>query len=175
MVDATWAEKWGVKFPGALWSNGNLSDALGSASLVSKRAMELKNAAGFTLSQKFEPLLQLSREEPAVREALGAYLQARHCSQLYEGFLEGLLLFGMLFAVRVLWKKAPHGVITGGFFVFYAAFRIFVENFREPDASLMWGGAMTKGQFYSVFMIVIGVGFWVWAFFRRGQAGQRFD
>jgi len=43
------------------------------------------------------------------------------------------------------------------FFICYAIFRIVVENFREPDAELI--GAFTRGQFFSFFLIVIGIGF----------------
>ena len=44
--------------------------------------------------------------------------------------------------------------VTGLFFIIYAICRITVENFREPDSDLIMG--ITKGQFYSIFMIVIG-------------------
>ena len=45
------------------------------------------------------------------------------------------------------------------FFIFYALFRIFAEQFREPDAKMV--GAMTSGQFLSLFMIVAGAAFLV--------------
>jgi phosphatidylglycerol:prolipoprotein diacylglycerol transferase len=38
-------------------------------------------------------------------------------------------------------------------------FRIFAEEFREPDAKLVLGGMMTSGQFLSLFMIAVGAGF----------------
>jgi len=43
------------------------------------------------------------------------------------------------------------------FFVCYAIFRIVVEYFREPDASLIAG--FTRGQFFSFFLIAIGLAF----------------
>jgi len=45
--------------------------------------------------------------------------------------------------------------LTGLFLVCYAIFRIAVENFREPDASLIAG--FTRGQFFSFFLIAIGL------------------
>jgi phosphatidylglycerol---prolipoprotein diacylglyceryl transferase len=48
-------------------------------------------------------------------------------------------------------------VLTGLFFIVYAVFRIVVENFREPDAPLIAG--MTRGQFFSFFLIGIGIAF----------------
>jgi phosphatidylglycerol:prolipoprotein diacylglycerol transferase len=52
-------------------------------------------------------------------------------------------------------------VISGGFFILYAIFRIGVENVREPDSEKIIG--LTKGQFYSFFMIAIGLAFVAWA------------
>jgi phosphatidylglycerol:prolipoprotein diacylglycerol transferase len=53
--------------------------------------------------------------------------------------------------------RQPNGVLTGLFFIFYAIFRIICENFREPDAPLV--GAFTRGQFFSFFLIAIGIAF----------------
>lgn len=60
-----------------------------------------------------------------------------------------------------------HGVLTGLFFLLYAIGRIAVENFREPDSGHI--GSLTKGQFYSTFMIVIGIAFLIYAFRRKRQ------
>ncbi|MEX2578508.1 MAG: prolipoprotein diacylglyceryl transferase [Verrucomicrobiales bacterium] len=107
-------------------------------------------------------LTETSRENPAFREMLGGVLTPRHPSQIYEAVVEGLLLFLILLAVRLRWKNLYHGVLTGAFFILYAVGRIAVENFREPDASTIAG--MTRGQFYSLFMIVVGIAFLVYAF-----------
>jgi phosphatidylglycerol---prolipoprotein diacylglyceryl transferase len=53
--------------------------------------------------------------------------------------------------------REPNGVLTGLFFICYAIFRIAIENFREPDAELI--GPFTRGQFFSFFLIVIGIAF----------------
>jgi len=88
---------------------------------------------------------------------LEAILHPRHPSQLYEAALEGLLLFTVLYFVRTRVKNLANGVLTGLFFIIYAVVRIFGEHFREPDSELVMG--ITKGQFYSVFMILIGLAF----------------
>ena len=80
----------------------------------------------------------------------------RHPSQIYEAFFEGIVLFAILWFVRTRVRQ-PNGVLTGLFFIFYAIFRIVVENFREPDASLILG--VTRGQFFSFFLIAIGLAF----------------
>ncbi|MDR1596026.1 MAG: prolipoprotein diacylglyceryl transferase [Puniceicoccales bacterium] len=78
----------------------------------------------------------------------------RHPSQLYEAFLEGLILF--LYAQMRFWTKRNDkpGCLSGEFLILYAAFRIFAECFREPDAPLIL--SMTRGQFYSIFFLILG-------------------
>lgn len=80
---------------------------------------------------------------------------ARHPSQLYEAFLEGLLLFFMVrFASR---KSDATGIATWTFIAGYGLFRFFVEFFRQPDAQigflLKW---FSMGQFLSLPMFLLG-------------------
>ena len=79
--------------------------------------------------------------------------------RIYESFFEGIALFAILWFVRTRTKQ-PNGVITGLFLSIYAIGRIIVEYFREPDAPMV--GIFTRGQFYSFFMIAIGIAFIVY-------------
>ncbi len=94
--------------------------------------------------------------QPKVATALRSILTPRHPSQLYEAFFEGIVLFAVLWFVRTRTRQ-PNGVLTLLFFVLYAIFRIVIEYFREPDAALI--GPFTRGQFFSFFLIAIGIGF----------------
>ena len=67
-------------------------------------------------------------------------------------------------------KKAPDGMITGLFFALYAVFRIFGEQFREPDAAMV--GFLTKGQFFSLFMFIFSACFLIHAWRRRPRKPQ---
>jgi phosphatidylglycerol:prolipoprotein diacylglycerol transferase len=58
--------------------------------------------------------------------------------------------------------------LTGLFFIGYALLRILCEFFREPDAPLT--GWMTRGQFLSLFLVLIGAAFLVGAFLRPAWA-----
>ena len=93
---------------------------------------------------------------PEVAAALRSILSPRHPSQIYEAFFEGIVLFAILWFVRACTRQ-PNGVLTGLFFICYAIFRSNIENFREPDAELI--GPFTRGQFFSFFLIVIGIAF----------------
>jgi phosphatidylglycerol:prolipoprotein diacylglycerol transferase len=103
-------------------------------------------------AQSMETLIAVARKNPEVSQTLGDFLPPRHPSQIYEGLLEGALLFAILWWVRTRYKNAPDGLLTGLFFALYAGFRIFGEQFREPDAALV--GSLTRGQFFSLFMFV---------------------
>jgi phosphatidylglycerol:prolipoprotein diacylglycerol transferase len=90
--------------------------------------------------------------------------EARHPSQLYEAFLEGIVLFIVLaLLIRAGALKRP-GLITGAFAVGYAIARSICEFFREPDAQLgfLWGG-LTMGMLLSIPLMLVGIGFIVWA------------
>jgi phosphatidylglycerol:prolipoprotein diacylglycerol transferase len=82
----------------------------------------------------------------------------RHPSQLYEAALEGALLFAYL--QWRFWKsdvvRTRPGRLSGEFFVGYALVRIFCEIFREPDVGVSLILGLSRGTFYSLFLIVIG-------------------
>lgn len=97
---------------------------------------------------------------------LGTYgPEPRHPSQLYQAGLEGLLL--LLYTQWRFWCKRPAlGQLAGEFLVGYGLLRIIGELFREPDAALILG--LSRGQFYSTFMIFAGG--WLITYVRRRRA-----
>lgn len=129
-------------------------------------AISSATANGFDAHRSVVALIQeASADNPAFRAMLGEILTPRHPSQLYEAAVEGLLIFLIMLTVRLKWKNLYHGVLTGLFFVLYAIGRIAVENLREPDSGHIAG--LTKGQFYSTFMIVMGIAFLIYGFTRK--------
>jgi len=86
----------------------------------------------------------------------------RHPSQLYEFFLEGILLFAILWWIKD--RPFKKGTVFCLFFFLYSIFRFFVEFFREPDPQLgLIFSFMTMGQILSVLM---GLGSLVLFYFR---------
>ena len=158
---------WAVKFPQELYPNSaHPSLALDDTTRDQAVQLALQTDEGVRAApdiQLYDAIITRMRENPELRESLGTFLTPRHPSQLYEAGLEGLVLFAILYAVRRSFKNLPNGVLTGLFFVCYALFRIFAEYFREPDSAMV--GAFTKGQFYSLFMVVIGAIFLIRAVF----------
>jgi len=92
----------------------------------------------------------------------------RHPSQLYEAFLEGVILFFILsFLFKKNYIKKP-GKISGLFLIFYSLFRFFVEFFRSPDPQIGYLILnLTQGQLISVVFLIAGT---VLFFFKKNEA-----
>lgn len=97
--------------------------------------------------------------QPEGVAGLEAILHPRHPSQLYEALGEGLFLSAILLFVRLRYPRLPHGILTGLFFTLYAIARISLEFVREPDSGAVGFFGLTRGQFFSVFMIAVGLAF----------------
>lgn len=98
--------------------------------------------------------------------------QPRHPSQLYEAFLEGLVLFVVLAVIaHMQFRRGVYrsGLLGGVFLLGYGLARALVEIFREPDQHLgfLWVG-LTMGQLLSLPMLVGGGVLLIWAIRRPG-------
>ena len=82
----------------------------------------------------------------------------RHPSQLYEAFLEGIVLFFMLqFILKKNFAKKT-GQISCLFLVLYSFFRIITEFFRTPDLHIGYlFFNLTLGQIISAVFLNIGL------------------
>ena len=89
----------------------------------------------------------------------------RHPTQLYEGVLEGLVIFAVLFALSRRVPPRPRGPFLGLFLVMYGVFRFLIEFVRQPDAQLgyLFGGWVTMGQILSAPLILAGIAFLIYA------------
>jgi len=149
--------KWAMRFPNTLVDPStpefmNRDEAMRAVMNVAP----LEPGQAYTIDYAKAAL----RAHPSLHESFEHILMPRHPSQLYEAILEGALLFAILWIMRVRFPKLGHGILTGLFFIIYAIGRMTAEHYREPDSSMI--GFLTKGQFYSTFMIALGVAFLVW-------------
>ena len=94
----------------------------------------------------------------------------RHPSQLYEAFLEGIVLSLLLW---LTFKKVKqYGVLSSLFLLGYGVARFIVEFFREPDQQLgFYFGSLTMGQLLCSLMILGGVGLYVYV--KKHEASLR--
>lgn len=102
--------------------------------------------------------LGLSAAQLQAQYAAGALDKfARHPSQLYQAFLEGLVMF------CVLWwfsrKPRPRYAVSGMFALLYGVFRFLVEFVRVPDEGIGYlaFGWLTMGQLLSLPLIALGL------------------
>jgi phosphatidylglycerol---prolipoprotein diacylglyceryl transferase len=87
----------------------------------------------------------------------------RHPSQLYEAFLEGVVLFIILWLYSA--KPRPTMAVSGMFLLCYGIFRFILEFFRMPDVQIGYVafGWLTMGQILSTPMVLAGAGLVWWA------------
>jgi len=82
----------------------------------------------------------------------------RHPSQIYEAILEGfilLIIINFLALKKNLLIKS--GNISGLFLILYSIFRIFSENFREPDQHLGYiFKYFSMGSLLSILTLIVG-------------------
>lgn len=85
--------------------------------------------------------------------------QPRHPSQIYEALGEGLILFGILYALsRTSLRTRQPGALLGVFLIGYALARIVIEFFREPDAHIGYiAQYFTMGQVLCLPLIAGGI------------------
>ena len=82
----------------------------------------------------------------------------RHPSQLYEAFLEGIVLFVILIFVKKRFKNLNPGYISALFLIFYSIFRFICEFYRVPDEQIGYILLnLTLGQIISIIFLAIGI------------------
>ena len=80
----------------------------------------------------------------------------RHPSQLYECFLEGIILFFVLNYIAR--QNVAKGVTASALLIFYGLFRFIVEFFRQPDMHIgLIAFDLSMGQILSLPMMIIGL------------------
>lgn len=185
---------WAVKFPqemylwmqkevGRLPSLANVAETLGKLHTSDGRDIPITKETwiGWTknfstdigshnaIQQTVEQIIQaIQAGNSAVTEAIAPVLTARYPSQLIQSVLEGLLVFIIL---AVIWiKPRKPGTIGAMFGILYSLARILGEQYRMPDVQLgfqLWG--LTRGQWLSVAMLAVGVGFFIFVQLRDAR------
>lgn len=86
----------------------------------------------------------------------------RHPSQLYEAFLEGVVLSVLLLVFSR--RQRAMGQISALFLMGYGTLRFLVEFTREPDDFLgLLSMGLSMGQWLSLPMLLAGIFLWFWS------------
>lgn len=114
-----------------------------------------------------EGLYRLATHASSYAEELRPLLSSRHPSQIYQAVAEGLVVGLVLWLV---WRRPRKpGVVVAWFFVTYGVLRVVTEFWRLPDAHFAEGRplGLSRGQWFSLPMVVGGVLLMVWASTRQ--------
>jgi phosphatidylglycerol:prolipoprotein diacylglycerol transferase len=96
-------------------------------------------------------LFPLAPEKPSI---------LRHPSQIYEMCFEGIVLFGIMYAIWRIFPKIRNHVMAL-YLIGYGTARFFIEFFREPDAQIGLNAfGMSRGQMLCSIMILSGFALW---------------
>lgn len=81
----------------------------------------------------------------------------RHPSQLYEGFLEGILIAVVIYLYRK--RRGFNGALIGIYGMLYGSARFIAEFWRQPDIQLgyLYGDWLTMGQIQSFVMVLLSI------------------
>ncbi len=83
--------------------------------------------------------------------------QPRHPSQIYEAFLEGILLF-LILNIFIRTSIYIKGKVASLFLILYSIFRLISELYREPDHQVGYVlDFLSMGSILSFFMIAVGL------------------
>ena len=100
---------------------------------------------------------ELVGRETTVEWGIYVYDVLRHPSQLYEAFLEGIVIFIIMFIVRKY--KTFDGQLALLYGALYSAMRFIAEFWREPDIQIgfiAWDW-LTQGQLLSAVMFFLSI------------------
>lgn len=86
----------------------------------------------------------------------------RHPSQLYEAFLEGILVFFVVYGYRKFQKFSGELILIYG--ASYGLFRAIAEFWRAPDVQIgyLCCNTVTQGQVMSLSMVAVSIVAWVY-------------
>ena len=121
----------------------------------------------YQLTEKI--ITEIQNGNQAIADSMGAVLEPRHPSQLYAAFTEAWIPLAIL---MFMWRKPlKPGVIGSTFIIIYSIGRVFNETFRLPDAHIadlsQQPLGISRGQFISLFLFVVGVVFLIWSLKRK--------
>jgi len=161
--DELWGRPASPDWPGAmLFPSELLTSSKAPAAVQAATQIDPSYGQGTTLIDNTEALIAAYRTDPRIHDLLlsDSYLTPRYPSQLYEAFLEGMVLFLVLWLLQRNGARQRPGLIAGAFLMGYGIARFTVEFFREPDVQLLWlvdKTGISMGQWLSVPLVFIGL------------------
>ena len=133
----------GMIFPAELSQDPDLFVRVASRIYETPGLLDKLSLSGITVPDRMTAawVTDRVRDTPAIKEIVGQMMQdhARYPSQLYEAFAEGVLLFAVLWFIRVDLAGAWNGVCSGVFAGRYAGGKPSVNLSGQARAHLLIG------------------------------------
>jgi phosphatidylglycerol:prolipoprotein diacylglycerol transferase len=168
---------WSVRFPQELLLDRppalTQSQQRALDELVAVHARATDRSHYDTIARVIDTLQRGPGEASArIARELEPLLTARHPSQLYQAFFEGVVLTAICWWVARKPRKA--GVAGCWFLIGYGVLRVVAEFYRLPDEQFAVGRplGLSRGQWLSAGMVVAGAGVLAWI--ARVPESQRF-
>ena len=111
-------------------------------------------------------LESIQRGDAALKAQLEPLISARYPTQLLQAFFDGVLVLIVVWIIAR--RPRVPGVIGAWMLMVYALGRIAMDWVRLPDAGITQFGPLTRGQLYSLLMLVVAVAVLLWT--RRASA-----
>jgi phosphatidylglycerol:prolipoprotein diacylglycerol transferase len=113
------------------------------------------------------PPPDIARYSEAWYRYVDTYAPARHPSQLYAMVLEGIMVAAVALIVHRLHRRP--GLTIGATITTYAIGRFIGEFWREPDPGYDLLLALSKGQWLTMPLFALGLGFLIFGIMRKPQ------
>ncbi len=151
--DGPW---WGVRYPQELterWSELPAAQQEAVAQAFGEPLVGSEMSEG--LYQRIvQAIASLQDGSVEARTLLEPLLSVRHPSQLYQAFMEGIVTGVVIWAI---WARPRRpGVVGAWFLIVYGIGRVLTEFVRLPDVGLGRFLGLSRGQWLSVLMVLIG-------------------
>ncbi|GJM19297.1 MAG: prolipoprotein diacylglyceryl transferase [Phycisphaeraceae bacterium] len=108
----------------------------------------------------------VQHDDGAITAQMEQLISARAPSQLLQALAEGVILAAVLWFIAH--RPRLPGVVGCWFMITYGVLRIATELVRLPDAELGRTLGLSRGQWLSTLMVLVGVGILVWIVRRGG-------
>ncbi len=152
--EAPW---WTVRFPQEIGSGHDAGLRTPAQEFALDELIQDYTLPSHTPGESLELVItKLQAGSTDIAQRLEPLLSARHPSQLYQAFAEGVVLGCVIwFAAR---RPRRPGVVMALFLICYGLLRIATEFVRLPDPGVTGLAGLSRGQILSAAMILLGLG-----------------
>lgn len=151
--DAPW---WAVRFPQEIGSGHDAGLRTPEQDLALDELIRGHALPSHSPGEALELVIaKLQAGSAEIAQRIEPLLSARHPSQLYQAFAEGIVLGGVLWFVAR--RPRRPGVLTALFLICYGLLRIATEFVRLPDPGVAGLVGLSRGQLLSAGMILAGL------------------